>query len=340
MLSKWSPPTHGLPTLSLPILSPGLSDFAWVADDRLSCTVSSNFCDIWTLGPQNESDYALGEAVHILVEGLCDLIVACQGRVSVFQKDGPDDWVTELDLGVEALIRRWVQTFRPQDRWVGEESVPDPFDWALTTWFVDPVDGTRNLIDGDPNVTVHVGVLRRGQPILSVVGEPFFKIVHTKTFRDLAPSEPREQWIEMDQPITAIATEFRSERGPESDLATRLGKRFGLPIQRTRSIGKSVLSLQDSCRIFYKPKAKAWDVIAPLALLHFNPLYDITVTFRDAGAIETRPLFGFDQPFGRHLGECLRNDARIGLITVVPADRVAIRKQMIAEVLACTFPFC
>ncbi len=336
MTQKWAPPTIENPVLCLPILKTGYTNEEWTTNPTLSGGVSPEFCRIWQNGPADQSDRELAVALEILVVGFCSLIQACQGRVDGLAKGDPDDYVTVIDWGIEALIKRWLRHFRPNDRWVGEESDWDTFDWAASTWFVDPIDGTRNLIAGNPDVAVHIGIVRCGVPVVSVVGLPFYGQVLVRLHDD-APTPMREV-----NP-THIVTEYRSETGFEAHVSAGLSARFECPIFRSRCMGKSALTLLDEPRIFYKPKAKLWDVIAPLAILNIDAghFYDITVTTCDpSGTSMTRPLFGFDATFGQHINTCLKANARVGLVIVVPKYSLAIREEIIKEVASCMSLFC
>jgi len=79
--------------------------------------------------------------------------------------------VTNLDRGVEAMVRREVSARFPGDAFYGEESGGDPFaDERL--WIVDPIDGTTNMVFGLPVWGVSVGLAVRGEPALGAFHVP------------------------------------------------------------------------------------------------------------------------------------------------------------------------
>ena len=56
--------------------------------------------------------------------------------------------MTSTDLAVEALVRDVLGHRFPDDAVVGEEIANDPVPTGRPVWYVDPVDGTTNLVNG------------------------------------------------------------------------------------------------------------------------------------------------------------------------------------------------
>ncbi len=74
------------------------------------------------------------------------------------------DPVTEADEAVDAALRSTL----PQsgEGWLSEETVDDPsrLDCART-WIVDPIDGTKEFVQGIPEWCVSVGLIEGDQPV-------------------------------------------------------------------------------------------------------------------------------------------------------------------------------
>jgi myo-inositol-1(or 4)-monophosphatase len=74
------------------------------------------------------------------------------------------DPVTEADEAVDAALRSML----PQsgEGWLSEETVDDPsrLDCART-WIVDPIDGTKEFVQGIPEWCVSVGLIEGDQPV-------------------------------------------------------------------------------------------------------------------------------------------------------------------------------
>ena len=84
---------------------------------------------------------------------------------------GPQDFVSEADIKVEALIRETISTAFPEDGMLGEE---DGLRAGTSgyTWVVDPIDGTTNFLDGLPGWVVSVAVLKGEAVEIGVIQDP------------------------------------------------------------------------------------------------------------------------------------------------------------------------
>lgn len=73
-------------------------------------------------------------------------------------KSSEVDVVTEMDLAVEALIRRELARLRPKDGYLGEEGGRESSASGIT-WVVDPIDGTVNYLYGLGGYAVSVAAV-------------------------------------------------------------------------------------------------------------------------------------------------------------------------------------
>ncbi len=81
--------------------------------------------------------------------------------------------VTEADLAADAYLKRRLGEAFPEAGWLSEET-PDSearLDRPALI-VVDPIDGTRAFIDGDPRWTVAVALIVDGRPLAGVVHAP------------------------------------------------------------------------------------------------------------------------------------------------------------------------
>lgn len=91
----------------------------------------------------------------------------------VVQKTGPHDLVTVADRLAEEQLTEALTTLLPGSVVVGEEAVhADPSIYeAIRTdaavWIVDPVDGTRQFVHGDPGFCMLVALAWRGEVLAS-----------------------------------------------------------------------------------------------------------------------------------------------------------------------------
>jgi myo-inositol-1(or 4)-monophosphatase len=92
--------------------------------------------------------------------------------LSVDLKDGASP-VTNADLAADALLKAELRGARPDYGWLSEETADDPARLAAGRVFVvDPIDGTRAFVAGEPWWTVCVAVVEAGQAVAGVVFAP------------------------------------------------------------------------------------------------------------------------------------------------------------------------
>jgi len=92
------------------------------------------------------------------------------GAIAVERKAGGDP-VTEADHRVDEVLRRLLPS--PGEGWLSEETVDDHA--RLDThraWVVDPLDGTREFVEGIPEWSVSIGLVEDGQPVAGGILNP------------------------------------------------------------------------------------------------------------------------------------------------------------------------
>ena len=89
--------------------------------------------------------------------------------VAVDHKAGGEP-VTEADREINAHIVEALNRRFPDDAVLAEESPPDPRRFEVPrTWMVDPIDGTREFINGTDNWEVFIGLVHDRSPVVGVV---------------------------------------------------------------------------------------------------------------------------------------------------------------------------
>lgn len=81
--------------------------------------------------------------------------------------------VSEADLRAAEMLHEAITKAFPADGWLSEEHRDT--DERLSkdrVWIVDPVDGTREYLEGVPEYAVSVGLVVEGKPVLGVVYNP------------------------------------------------------------------------------------------------------------------------------------------------------------------------
>ncbi|WP_405775305.1 inositol monophosphatase family protein [Streptomyces sp. NBC_00859] len=91
----------------------------------------------------------------------------------IAEKSGPHDLVTVADRGAEEHLTAALTALLPGSVVVGEEAVAaDPSSYAAIrgdapVWIVDPVDGTRQFVRGEPGFCTLVALAHRGEVLAS-----------------------------------------------------------------------------------------------------------------------------------------------------------------------------
>jgi myo-inositol-1(or 4)-monophosphatase len=112
----------------------------------------------------------IGEALQ---EALAVLRRFTPGDVAARRKSGddPTDPVTEADTQVDTLLRRLLP--RPGEGWLSEETTDDLSRLERRrVWVVDPLDGTREFVEGIPEWSVSVGFVVDGEPVAGGICNP------------------------------------------------------------------------------------------------------------------------------------------------------------------------
>ena len=92
------------------------------------------------------------------------------GAIEAQYKVGTDP-VTEADRAVDAVLKK--NLLRPGEGWLSEETVDDftRLDKECV-WVVDPLDGTREFVQGIPEFCVSIAMVRNGVPIAGGICNP------------------------------------------------------------------------------------------------------------------------------------------------------------------------
>ncbi len=118
---------------------------------------------------------AAREASDIIVQATDRL-----DRVKVFEK-GQNDFVTNIDQEVEALLIASIQKAYPKHSFLGEESGLIEGEDKETVWIIDPVDGTRNFMRGYPHFCISMACIKNGKLQHALIVDPIRREEFTAT---------------------------------------------------------------------------------------------------------------------------------------------------------------
>ena len=92
------------------------------------------------------------------------------GAIETEYKIGHDP-VTEADRAVDAVLRQ--NLLRDGEGWLSEESVDDVSRLNKSrVWVVDPLDGTREFVQGIPEFCASIGFVEEGRPVAGGICNP------------------------------------------------------------------------------------------------------------------------------------------------------------------------
>ena len=92
------------------------------------------------------------------------------GAIETEYKTGHDP-VTEADRALDAVLRQ--NLLRDGEGWLSEESVDDVSRLSKSrVWVVDPLDGTREFVQGIPEFCVSIGFVEDGRPVAGGICNP------------------------------------------------------------------------------------------------------------------------------------------------------------------------
>jgi myo-inositol-1(or 4)-monophosphatase len=94
----------------------------------------------------------------------------------------PDNPVTEADIAVNDLIAKRLRRARPGYGWLSEETRDNPADRAQArVWVIDPIDGTKAFMRGEPGFSISIARLEGERPVVAALFNPLTGELFTAT---------------------------------------------------------------------------------------------------------------------------------------------------------------
>ncbi len=92
------------------------------------------------------------------------------GEIAAEYKSGHDP-VTEADHALDAVLRKTL--LRDGEGWLSEETADDLSRLSYEcVWVVDPLDGTREFVEGIREFCVSIAMVERGRPVAGGICNP------------------------------------------------------------------------------------------------------------------------------------------------------------------------
>jgi len=175
--------------------------------------------------------------------------------------------VTAADLAADELLRREITTRFPSDGWISEETADSKERSAKgRVWVVDPLDGTREFVEGLPEYAVSVALVSGRTPVLGVVynpaaGDLFYCELGSGVFRNGTP-------VRVSTRSDLEGSLFLGSRTENADnLLSSLSELGRLRLVGSIAYKLALIAAGDGdLTISFRPKSE-WDVCAGAVLL-------------------------------------------------------------------------
>ena len=180
--------------------------------------------------------------------------------------------VTDADIAANTLITKALLRLAPDIPVVAEEDEEESALGHELFWLVDPLDGTRSFVRGEPEFTVNIGLIYKHQPVLGVIYVPPLEAMYYGTmtggaFKALADSGPVSISVVAPHPEGLVVT--RSKSHPSPATAEYMSK---LKIRDVRAGSSSVKFCEiaeGSADIYPRfGRTMEWDTAAGHAILN------------------------------------------------------------------------
>jgi len=211
----------------------------------------------------------------------------------------PGDYVTTIDQRLNDALSEQIARWFPEDGILSEEDPLVLQHWHKNharLWCIDPIDGTSDLIAGQPGYALMVGLLEKGVPQAGWVYAPALDVLYFgdketgKIYRSVGhfteeilltpPPQLQMQVILSPKDDRAYGDKIRLVF-PDAEFYS-MGS-FGLKIMEV-VLGKSAIYL------YLNRRVKVWDTVAPLALAQIAGLVCCDLEGRPIGYEAIDPL--------------------------------------------------
>ena len=123
-------------------------------------------------------DKILSELITLTVD-VGEIIMSHRKNSGNFSIKSDNTPVTQADKESNELIVNTLKKLTPNTPILSEESSNIPFSSRKSWdeyWLIDPLDGTRDFIDGSPDFCISIALIRNHYPDFGLIYSPFNKV--------------------------------------------------------------------------------------------------------------------------------------------------------------------
>jgi 3'(2'), 5'-bisphosphate nucleotidase len=203
------------------------------------------------------------------------LVLASKQRPLDVQHKTGGEPVSKADLESSALIVGQLRLAFPDDAILSEEMPDDGARLRNSrVWMIDPIDGTRDFLRGEPGYVVMVGMCYQGRPVVGVVVQPETGLLWLAGASAGAWKEsPSGERVRLAVSAIDETKHIRlvSSKSHRSDYYRRFCESLGITDDLSLgSVGLKMSTIAEGSRDLYVypgSQTKLWDSCAPEAIL-------------------------------------------------------------------------
>jgi myo-inositol-1(or 4)-monophosphatase len=221
---------------------------------------------VWSLPASNDTQALFRQLESAVREAGMLALRSLRAPLKTWTK-GKGSPVSETDIAVDALLRKRLTGAEPTFGWLSEESVDDHLRLsARRVWIVDPIDGTRAYVAGQPDWTISAALVEDGRPVLAAVFAP----IDDEMFLAAAGAGATRNGVPI-KASTGNALAGARVAGPKQQLE-RLAKLWPeiVPIPRIHSLALRIARVAQGRIdvVFANGDGRDWDLAAADLLVH------------------------------------------------------------------------
>ncbi len=180
------------------------------------------------------------------------------------------DLVTEIDRRIEQVIKKQIHKAFPNHAILGEEfGLIKAHNGSEYKWFIDPIDGTSNFIQGMPMCCISIGLWRNDKPLIGVIFNPILNTLYSALIKKGAFMNGKKIQVSKTNKLTNAFGGFGWGRN------INLGKKY-YPVlikqaSKLRTLGTTA---NDCCFLaegiydfHFQGEFKIWDIAAAIPII-------------------------------------------------------------------------
>lgn len=201
-----------------------------------------------------------------------------QTDLQVEQKTSRLDLVTNVDKGVEQLLRAKINNLMPAAKVIGEENDHGQVkSMEGAVWFIDPIDGTMNFVKQHDDFAIMVALYIDNQPILGWIMDVTKNNIYHGGPQLGVWCNDQEMPAPDDITLNDGLIELSASRLLAGEMHFEEIAKMSSGVRIIGSAGISFIKVLEGKAVGYASKMKPWDFAAAKILLETNKILFTTI---------------------------------------------------------------